>query len=327
MEVIYWWMPIAWVVLLAVVAVVVALLRKRSKPDAASLPVAHTDRLTALPSYRRALSRYRTLIALVSIAAIALLVASVGLASRFATTEVVQPDLRNRDIVLCLDISGSMIDYDTKVLDVFSDLAQKFEGERLSLVVFNASAVTYFPLTSDATYIRDQFARLQGEFAAGGDGYYAGTLIGNGSSLVGDGLASCATRFDSPGQERSRSVILVTDNLVAGEPIFSLPEAGKLAEDRSIRVYGINPGDQDSKDYLAPLADEFKQVVTSTGGGYYSLDDPGTIPEIVSQITAQQAALSRGPAQLIREDQPGPWVLAAFLALAGLFLVGWRLRR
>jgi len=327
-EVIQWWAPIAWLLLAAaVVAAVVLIRRRRAKADAASLPVANTDRLTGLDSYRRAIARYRLLISLIAVAVIVLLAAAAGLTARFSTTTSYQPDLRNRDIVLCLDVSGSMVDYDARVVDVFADLATRFEGERLSLVVFNASAVTYFPLTSDYDYIISQFDTLQSEFTSGTDDFYAGTLIGNGSSLVGDGLASCVTRFDALDQERSRSVVLVTDNLVAGAPIFTLPEASDLAKDRSVRVYGINPGDTTAKGYLESLAIEFQDAVENTGGGYYALDDPGTIPTIVDSITAEQAALSKGPVQYIHDDQPGAWVWLALLGLGALFVVGWRLGR
>jgi hypothetical protein len=255
------------------------------------------------------------------------LAAAVGLTARPATVTSVQPELSNRDIVLCLDVSGSMVDYDKEVLGVFGDLAKEFTGERISLVVFNASAVTRFPLTSDYDYIAAQLDELTAEFDADDNEFYRGTLFGNGSSLVGDGLASCAVRFDSPDAERSRSVILVTDNLVAGEPIFTLSEAGDLATERGVRVYGINPGDTDAKAYMQDLATEFKAVVEQTGGGYYALQDPDAIASIVSEITAQQAAAMDGEPELLLTDQPGPLVLLAFLGLAGFFVLVWRVRR
>ena len=329
MEVTYWWLAPIWLVVIAgVVWLVLRRERKRDAAAAASLPVANSERLTQLPGYRRALARYRALVFGLVASIVLVLVAGVGLSMRFARLDVTQPDLKNRDIVLCLDVSGSMIDYDTEVVDVFSDLAEKFQGERISLVVFNASAVTYFPLTSDYDYIQKQFAQLQDEFAADEEGtYYRGTLLGDGSSLVGDGLATCAVRFDATDEPRSRSVILVTDNLIAGDPIFTLPEAGDLASERGVRVYGINPGDTDAKDYLDGLAREFEQVVTSTGGSYFALDDPRGIPSIVDEITAQQAALMRGPVQLVRADEPAFFVGLGALGLAGIFVLAWRVRR
>lgn len=326
MTVLLWWLAIVWVVVIAATIVVVRRLRAR-RAGPPPVAVAHTERLTALPGYRTALRRYRALvIALAGVLAV-LLVASVALTMRFASVTLDEASLRNRDIVLCLDVSGSMIDYDKTVIDTFSQLAKNFEGERLGLVVFNASAVTYFPLTSDLAYIEKQFATLTKAFSSPDQSYFSGTLVGDGSSLIGDGLASCATRFDAPGQKRSRSIILVTDNMLAGKPIFTLKEAGQLAASRSIRVYGINPGDQTSKTYLQSLATEYKSVVISTGGAYYALDNPSTVPSIVQKITAQQAALTKGPVQVVYDDRPGLGVWVLLLGLIALFALAWRVRR
>lgn len=325
MELIFWWTIPVWAALVVVVALL--LRRRRAERAAVSLPIAHRDRLTSLPGYARALGRYRRLLVLIVASLAVVLFGAVALTARPASVASVQPELKNRDIVLCLDISGSMVDYDKEVLDVFGELAQQFTGERISLVVFNASAVTRFPLTSDYDYISKQLTELREQFDSTDSDYYRGTLYGNGSSLVGDGLASCAVRFDSPDQERSRSVILVTDNLIAGKPVFTLPEAGELARSRGVRVYGINPGDTAAKAYLAELATEFRTVVDGTGGAYYALDDPATIPSIVDDITAQQAASMTGEPELVLVDQPAFGVLLAFVGLAGFFGLVWRLRR
>jgi len=328
MEVIFWWMPLLWLVPIAAVAFWVLRRRRAAKAvSASSLPVANSQRLTELPGYTRALRRYQALLAGIAASILILVLVAVGLTMRFASLEVTQPDLKNRDIVLCLDVSGSMVDYDSEIVDVFSDLADEFEGERISLVVFNASAVTYFPLTSDYEYIQKQFAEIKESFGSDEATYYRGTLIGDGSSLVGDGLATCSVRFDATDEPRSRSVILVTDNLIAGKPIFTLEEAGALATERDVRVYGINPGDTTAKSYLDELATEFKTVIEATGGSYYPLDDPNGIPSIVDQITAEQAALMKGPVQLVRHDEPGLLVVLAFIGVAGLLAFAWRLKR
>ncbi|GAB2461528.1 hypothetical protein HD599_001044 [Conyzicola lurida] len=329
MELILWWLIPVWIAVVAAVVVAVVLLQRRRRRETAadSLPIAHRDRLTALPGYARALRRYRTLLLGVVASLAVVLVAAVGLTARPATVASVQPELSNRDIVLCLDISGSMVEYDKEVLDVFVDLAKEFTGERISLVVFNASAVTRFPLTSDYSYVEAQLTELRAEFDAGEDEFYRGTLFGNGSSLVGDGLASCAVRFDSPDADRSRSVILVTDNLIAGEPIFTLQQAGALATERGVRVYGINPGDTEAKAYMADLAEEFRSVVETTDGAYYALEDPDAIPSIVSEITAQQADAIDADPEFVLTDQPGLLAILAFLGLGAFFVLAWRVKR
>lgn len=327
MELIFWWMPLAALVVIALIAVAAVLFSRGRAARADGRPVANTSRLTELPGYRAAMRRYRAALVGFGVAAVVLVTASVALASRPASTEVVHPQLSNRDIVLCLDVSGSMIDYDAQIVDVFADLAEQFDGERISLVVFNASAVTYFPLTSDYAYIQRQFEEISVQFATDDAEYFAGTFFGDGSSLIGDGLASCTQRFDTPDQNRSRSIILATDNLVVGAPIYTLPEAGALAADRGIRVYGVNPGDQNSREYLDSYADEFESVVADTGGSYYALADPAAVPSIVDSITAEQASVMQGAPQLIDTDQPAVPLVLAFVALAALMLVGWRVRR
>ena len=325
---IFWWMPLLWLIALGAAVAVAALLARRSRRrTAASLPIAHRDRLTSLPGYARALRRYRRLLVGFIASLLVLLIGVAAATARPAVVSSVQPKLSNRDIVLCLDVSGSMVDYDKEVLDVFGELAKQFTGERISLVVFNASAVTRFPLTSDYDYIADQFDALRADFDSENSDYYRGTLFGNGSSLVGDGLASCVVRFDAPDAERSRSVILVTDNLIAGEPIFTLPEAGELAQQRGVDVYGINPGDTEAKAYLADLATEFRTVVEATDGSYFALDDPRAIPSIVDQITAKQAAEMVGEPQIVLTDKPAIPIFVAFAGLLGLFVLAWRLRR
>ena len=325
---VYWWMPLVWIAALAFAVGGAALVARRARRRTElSLPIAHRDRLTSLPGYARALSRYRRLLTGLIVSVLVLLVGVAAITARPAAVSSVQPELSNRDIVLCLDVSGSMVDYDKEVLDVFGELSEQLTGERISLVVFNASAVTRFPLTSDYDYITKQFQALRADFDSENSDYYRGTLFGNGSSLVGDGLASCVVRFDAPDAERSRSVILVTDNLIAGEPIFTLPEAGQLAEDRGVSVFGINPGDTAAKSYLADLAVEFQTVVEKTGGAYFALDDPRAIPSIVDAITAQQAAAMEGEPQIVLTDQPAVPVAIAVLGLLGLLVFAWRLRR
>jgi Ca-activated chloride channel family protein len=323
-----WWMPLAAALAIGIVLATVLLVRKRrERPDTPSVPIAHADRLTELPSYRRALRRYRTLL-LTSVAAVLIAVlAGVALASRPAAPALAQPELATRDIVLCLDVSGSMVDYDAEIVDVFADLAEQFSGERLSLVLFNASAVTYFPLSSDYAYIVRQLERIQATFEEPDESLESGTLLGDGSSLIGDGLASCSLRFDTPEAERSRSIILATDNLAAGASIYSLPEAGQLATESDIAVYGINPGDTGARDYLADLAEEFRTVVEDTGGTYYALDDPDAVPGIVQRITAEQASALPGAPELILADMPRLPFILLLLGLLLTLVLQWRLRR
>ena len=57
-----------------------------------------------------------------------LLLAGTAPGHAWCAPTVFQPELRNRDIVLCLDVSGSMTEYDAALVGVFEKLVERFDG-------------------------------------------------------------------------------------------------------------------------------------------------------------------------------------------------------
>ncbi|WP_347754091.1 hypothetical protein [Agrococcus sp. ProA11] len=315
---------------LIVVAIVLAALglwlprRKRDQ----GLPVAHVDRMTALAAFRSALLRYRLWIG----GALLLSLLGAGVAgtvgARPSGIHANQEDDYKRDIMLCLDVSGSMVDVDAEILGVYQQIASELDGERIGMRIFDASSVMSFPLTSDYDYIADQLGRYQRALSGtlGPDeqfNYLAGTANGLGASLVGDGLASCVLDFaDLEASERPRSIILATDNVVNGQQIFSLPQAGQLAVDHEVRVYAINPfdwgGDMESQ--------ELRDTAEGTGGAYFALDFAQTVPQIVDRVNAIEAGYIETPPQIQVVDRPGSLPLVVLVIVAALCAVAWRVR-
>lgn len=316
------WLVVPAVLGLLLVAAVVWLLLRHTRRTG-TVAVANSDLLRRLPEFRRAVRahRIRTL-AIGALAAGIGLVAIVG-AARPQTRSVISQEQDNRDIVLCLDVSGSMIDVDAQVVERFRQLAEGFKGERISLVIFNSSAVPVFPLTDDYHFIGDELKQADQALQTldPEDPFFAGTLNGDGSSLIGDGLATCLHGFDHPELPRARSVILATDNEAAGKSLFTLPEAGQLASTDNIQVYGVNPTDSPA----SSAAREMKQVVEQTGGVYYALNDVGAVSQILDAVTSREA--SRIPTQplLVVHDEPQLWIGLAAAGL-GALLVLRRLR-
>ena len=332
MEIAFIWMPLvlAGLVVLASGVLALVLVIRRIRRSARAVPVAHTERLTALPGYRRLLRRYRLML----LASLLLVVIAAGasglLASRPVDASVQSPDRFNRDIVLCLDVSGSMLDYDSDLIGQFQELAKQFAGERISLVMWNSSSVQVFPLTDDYGYLTDQLAvvkesmdrELAGDYETTGYTYYYGTELGEGASLIGDGLASCVLRFDRLDSQRSRTIVLATDNLMNGEQLVTFKEAADFATDRGVRVYGINPAGS----YAPDEAEEFKTLALSTDGGYFSLDDAGAVASIANDVLAEQATHFTGAPELVYADIPGLPLLVLVIAFAGILVLAWRVR-
>ncbi|WP_373284758.1 hypothetical protein [Agrococcus terreus] len=320
-----WVLPVLAVV--AVALVVVGLLLPRRRRDR-GVAVAHVDRMTALGAFRGALVRYRLLVGgALALALGGALVAGV-LASRPAGVHASQQDDYKRDIVLCLDVSGSMVDVDADILAVYQDIARELDGERIGMRIFDASSVMAFPLTSDYDYIAAQLGRyeraLTGQLSPEEQfNYLAGTANGLGASLVGDGLASCVLDFaDLEASERPRSIILATDNIVNGQQIFSLPQAGQLAIEHDVRVYAINPFDFGADQ----AANELRETVEGTGGAYFPLDFAQTVPGIVDRVNAIEAGYIETPPLVQVVDRPGILPLVVLLLVGGVCIAVWRAR-
>ena len=66
------------------------------------------------------------------------LLMALGLAARPARVDRTLEQGHNRDIVLCLDVSGSTLPYDRQVIASYLDLVRNFRGERMALSIFNS---------------------------------------------------------------------------------------------------------------------------------------------------------------------------------------------
>lgn len=335
--------PWAVPLVLGVVAVVGALAwylvhRPHPAKDEEAVWVANSDYVEHIPQLASWVRRYRAL-QWAGIATIALVaVAAAFLAARPVDVTTSQGKLATRDIVLCLDVSGSMIEYDQQVVDVFSELVDSFEGERIALSIFNSTSRTVFPLTDDYTLVREQLEEaktaldprlLESDDMELVDRYLrftAGTLgSSEGSSLIGDGLASCSLMFDQDDTERSRSIILATDNDLLGTPIYTLQEAVDLASSRDVTVnglYGAVPGETAD----SPRAREYGDALEGAGGMYFFSDDPRAVEAMVEDVQSQQAVDLDAAPEISQADKAGPWVWVALVGVALLVLVQWRLR-
>jgi hypothetical protein len=308
--------------------------------------LANTGRAAALESFRRAVLRHRRITAWAALFALIAAFGTALMAARPADAKTLSPELRNRDVVLCLDVSGSMYPVDAAILRQFRQIVEEFDGERVAMSWFNSSSVTLFPLTDDYEFIDETLEPIQKQFDTVAniedeDDYWSipeeyfpdssGTLLGEGSSLPGDGLVSCLQLFDRQNEDRPRSIIFATDNMVEGYPIFELDEAVELAIQAEVRVYSLCPdpgsisgfslfGGQEY--WAADAAEELKEETESTGGAYFEASDSRSVRRIVDDILAQEASLLDATPERVIHDRPF-WGLACLaLGLGGILVTG-----
>ncbi len=311
----------------------------------APVRVANASALLASPHVRWTVNRRRGFLAFLSLLAVGALAASATIAGRPVAVTERSDTLSNRDIVLCLDVSVSMLTTDAKILETFSELLDSFEGERVALVAWNSTAQTMVPLTDDYTLLRNELREIADVLdfvpVRGNPKVYryADTFAGtfgdvDASSLIGDGLASCALAFDREVEDRSRTIILASDNQVQdpdGLQIYSLSEAADLATERGIRmisVYGADPELLDpglTGDDLERARAELRTVTTEHGGLFYEVDDADAAAGIVRELENDQVEEVQGSVVTLMSDEPAvptAWLLGCVLVL--LVLAAWR---
>jgi Ca-activated chloride channel homolog len=194
------------------------------------------------------------------------------------------------DIVLSMDISGSMLAEDLKPnrIEAAKKVAQTFIENRLTdrigLVIFSGESFTQCPLTTDQNVLKEQLKNIKSGLLEDG-------------TAIGMGLATAVERLRSS-KANTKIIILLTDGVNnAGliDPVTAL----EIAKAYKIRVYTIGVGSEGSAPY--PAKDQFGNTVmqqmpvqidealmtkisTETGGKYFRATSNNALNRIYKDI-------------------------------------------
>ena len=193
------------------------------------------------------------------------------------------------DIILCLDVSGSMITQDLlpSRLEASKQMAADFVDmrptDRIGVVIFSGEGFTLVPLTTDKAVLKSQILGIQRGMLEDG------TAIGDGLGVSVDRLKSVKTK--------SKVIILLTDGEDQGGRID--PLVGKeLAKSYGIRVYTIGVGTEG----YAPAPENIggntvmtrqkvnidekllRMIAEETGGLYFRARDNESLKKIYTEI-------------------------------------------
>lgn len=226
-----------------------------------------------------------------------------------------------RDIVLALDLSGSMEKQDFSLdgkpvsrLEAVKRVASGFvaarKGDRIGLVVFGDRAYVAQPVTFDVEAV----ARAIDEAQIG---------ISGRATAISDGLGLAMRRLmdsDAP----TRVVVLLSDGVATSGKVGAV-DAARLAATHGIRVHTIALGPDDletrPKSRDAVDARMLREMAEASGGTSFRVRG-------MEDLRAMAATLDRlepNPAERppLRFWQ-SLWAWPAALALALLALIGWR---
>ncbi len=197
---------------------------------------------------------------------------------------------RGIDIVLALDISGSMLarDFTPDRIAAAKEVAANFindrRGDRIGLVVFAGESFTQSPLTTDKATLLN----LLGQVKTG--------IIEDGTA-IGNGLATSVNRLRES-DAASKVIILLTDGVNNRGQIAPLT-AAEIAQSLGIKVYTVGVGTRGEAPY--PFVDPWggivmqnvpveidEQILTdiasTTGGQYFRATDKKSLQAIYDQI-------------------------------------------
>ena len=193
------------------------------------------------------------------------------------------------DIMLALDISGSMLarDFDPDRLEAAKEVATKFilerPQDRIGLVVFAGESFTQSPLTTDKAVL----VNLMKDLHSG--------MIEDGTA-IGLGLANAVNRLKDS-EAKSKVIILLTDGINNRGAVAPMT-AAELAKTFGIRVYTIGVGTLGEAPYPVQTPwgiqlqnmpveideDILTQIANLTGGKYFRATDNEKLEQIYQEI-------------------------------------------
>ena len=334
----FWWLiPLVLVAVAAATGVGWWFARRAGQRSGKKGWVANSGYLRGLPKYQALVRRTRSSLAMALVCFIIAVIAASVSAAAPVDRYVKHDKSASRDIVLCLDSSGSMLPYDSKIGGAFRQIISHFEGERISLQLWDAYSMTMFPLTDDYDMATDVLQDMSDTIDTGLiqiGGKISGTRElfeylepvldekQEVSSLVGDGLASCIMGFDHNDKQRSRTILLATDNEVYGSGVYDLSEAIEFAKSQGVTVTALYPGSDIS---LSSEALQLRDEVRKTGGDFYDASSPSAVDSVVRQIEAEQKEELDSAGKMIETDRPGAalgWTLVGVVSVLGLLAFG-----
>jgi Ca-activated chloride channel family protein len=313
-----------WLLLLALVPVIGWMLRRPGDPGSGGMTYPDVRGLSGTVTARMRAARARPWLTVI---ALSLLIVAMARPRRLQ--EVVEVSAEGIDIVLTLDISGSMRAEDFQpdnrfvvAKRVLRRFIERTHDDRLALVVFAGKAFTQCPLTLD----HEMVLRLLKDVELG--------MVEDGTA-IGMAIATSAARLEESDAE-SRVVILLTDgrnNAGAIDPVTAAKAAGAIG----VKVYAVGVGSEQGAripiddprfgrmyarnpdgSYQRTKMDEetLEQVAELSGGQYFRAADPDSLQKIYEEIRSLEKSRFETTEYRRYEELAGELILPALALLA-----------
>lgn len=261
--------------------------QRRQDKFEATLYLSNAD-FSQLPNYRVSWkTKIRPFLYLLPIAALALLIVALARPqNRFAEEKI---NAEGIDIILSLDISGSMLarDFEPDRLEAAKEVALEFiknrPYDRIGLVLFAGESFTQCPATTDHKVLESLLQKVNSGIIADG-------------TAIGMGLATAVTRLQDS-DAKSKVIILLTDGVNNSGFIDPLT-AAETAQRFGIKAYTVGVGTEGFAPFPVQGAfgivyqqvevkiDEklLQQIAQLTDGKYFRATDKQSLRKVYAEI-------------------------------------------
>lgn len=231
------------------------------------------------------------------------------------------------DIILSMDVSGSMLaeDFKPNRLEASKAVALDFisgrPNDRMGLVLFSGESFTQCPITTDHAVLKNLFKDVKNGMITDG-------------TAIGMGLANAVNRLKDS-EAKSKVVILLTDGENNRGEIPPMT-AAEIAKAFGVRVYtvGVGTRGQAPFPFRSPFGgivyqnvevkiDEplLTQIADMTGGKYFRATDNKKLKAIYQEIDKLEKSKIEVQEFRKKNEMFLPWVLAAGLLLLLEFIL------
>ena len=241
--------------------------------------------------------------------------------------EPIELPVSGRDLVLAVDLSGSMetqdfylgnetVDRLTALKSVAGEFIQRRVGDRLGLILFGDQAYVQTPLTFDLQTVRqlleESALRLAGE-----------------RTSIGDAIGLAVKRLKE-GQGKSQILILLTDGANTAGQLTPL-KAAELAAREGLKIYTVGIGADAMevrsfffRETINPSADldedTLNIIAQKTGGRYFRARDTEQLAEIYAELDRLEPV--EKDHEVFRPiSELYPWPLGAALIMGVLLIL------
>ena len=258
----------------------------KHKTSASAILFSGTEAINTKPTIKQ---RLRHLPFICKISAATLLI--IAMARPQSSTNWEESTTEGIEIILAMDISGSMLAQDLKPdrleasKNVAIDFISQRKNDRVGLVIFAGESFTQCPLTTDHNVLINLFKDVKSGMVDDG-------------TAIGMGLATAINRLKDS-EAISKVIILLTDGVNNSGTIPPLT-AAEIAQKFGIRVYTIGVGTEGFAPYpfQTPFGIQYQEVevkidektlqdiATLTDGKYFRATNNNSLREIYKDIDA-----------------------------------------